>query len=78
MTDTNASLAISTRTQNLTTHTATGPRTGPHAFIVLTVESAGRTMRLHLDAGEWSRILANPGEATPVVLEIPSVETGAA
>lgn len=61
----------------MTTHTASGPRTGPHAFVVLTIVSAGREFRLHLDAGEWSRILANPGEATPAVLEMPG-ETGAA
>ena len=63
-----SSLAIETFTQDVTTHSAAGTSTDPHAFVRLVIDTGAQILHVALDAGEWSRILSKPGSKTPVRL----------
>lgn len=64
------SLSIETLTRNITTHTAAGARTGPHAFVRLRIQTPNGRLLVTIDASEWSRILAFPGRDTPIDLAV--------
>ena len=47
--------------RSVETVTANGKSSHPHAFVVLEVETGNGTLRVEVDAGDWSRMLAAPG-----------------
>lgn len=62
------SLKIERFERQVTTHTARGTSTEPHAFLKLVVEGASGSIAIEIDAGDWSRMLANPSNRAPVTL----------
>lgn len=62
------SLKIERFERQVTTHTARGTSTEPHVFLKLVVEGASGSIAIEIDAGDWSRMLANPSNRAPVTL----------
>jgi hypothetical protein len=54
-----SSLKVSGGSRDVTTHSAAGASTKSHAFVNLDVDTGnGQTLRVEVDAGDWSRALA--------------------
>ena len=65
----NPAIKISSSSRDVTTHSAAGPSTKSHAFVNLELDAGnGQTIRIEVDAGDWSRALAL-GVSAPVKLE---------
>lgn len=73
------SLKVERFERNVTTHTVNGAKTEPHAFLRLIVENGNGAFAIEVDAGDWSRMLAYPGQVSPIVLTpVPKPNKGSA
>lgn len=72
------SLSLTRIERNVTTHTARGASTEPHAYIRIEINTGAGVLRATVDAGDWSRALAEPGKATPATLDVPDESISAA
>lgn len=59
-----------------TEHTAAGPKTSRVEMIRMTLRTPNGPLQVDVDAGDWSRGLAN-GQRVPVELSVPGVVTRA-
>lgn len=55
--------------REVTTHTRAGASTEPHRFVQIVIGTGNGSLVAELDAGDWSRALANPGTSVPAKLE---------
>ena len=65
------SLAIEAFTRDVTSTTRDGTKTEPWGFTALTLRTAKGMLRIELDSGDWSKMLATPLAFVPARLSVP-------
>lgn len=64
-------LKVTTVTREVEVHTIDGASSSPYGFVRFLISTPNGPLQVDVDAGDWSRALANPGLRVPVELDVP-------